>query len=171
MSWCQPVFVTRPVRFLTRYVAFRRLDPHVLDRVGGDLGSNQRFHGVQQALVAQQGEDRGAKVVLGVRGQQGGVDGNGDVERLRVHQAGLARHRDVALLEGQLGVGAGDLAVAKHPLGFPVENLGVFVHDRLQVLVRGQDSARDDVAVAIKVGQFLGCEVHSGMSGSKFLEV
>ena len=28
-----------------------------------------------------------------------------------------------------------------------------------------------DVAVAVEVGQLLGCEVHSGMSGSKFPEV
>ena len=110
-------------------------------------------------------------MVPGVRIQRGSVDGNRDVERLRVQQPGLLGDGDGAPLEGQLGIGAGDLAITKHPLRFTVENLGVLVHDRLQVFFGGQDAAGDDVAIAVKVGQLLGCEVHSGMSESKFLEV
>ena len=134
-------------------------------------GPDQGLNGVQQALVAQQGKYGRSKVVFGVRIDRGGVDRNGDVERPWVKQPGFAGDGDRAPVKGQLVIGAGDLAVAEHALGFPVENLGVLVHDRLQVLVGGQDAAGDDEAVAVEIGQLFGCEVHGGMSESKFLRV
>ena len=123
----------------------RRLDAHVLHRVGVDLRSDQRLHHVQQRFGGKRVQHRRAEPERRVRSHAG--EGQGEVEVLGMAAPALrvdARHPRP---ERQLGPGRGNLAGGEQVCRQAVEHRLVLGDHRIETGLRIQHSRHLEIAL------------------------
>jgi hypothetical protein len=135
---------------------FGRLEPDVLHRICIDLGSDQRFHGIENARISQQrehcrtGPERGIGTRRGLRQRK--------VEVLGVIPAALGVDFGEPLGEGEILVQGADLAAGEEIAREPIEHTLVFLDDGIEVPLLVQHATKDEVALLFECGDLVRCQ-------------